>query len=72
MSTKIITRKTVKVSDFITIPRVEYEALLGLKEVKEFNPTPAQKRALVRARKNFSQGKYVTLEQLKYELANRS
>ncbi|MDP3947395.1 MAG: hypothetical protein Q8Q41_01735 [bacterium] len=43
--------------DLIVIPRREYEALIELKKFKEFTPTVAQKKALVRAEKNFRSGK---------------
>lgn len=43
--------------------------LMNDKEVKsEFNPTPAQKRALVKARKNRGKGQVLTLNELKTSL----
>ncbi len=41
-----------------------------IKLIREFQPTVAEKRALVRARKNFAAGKCVTLAKLKRELAS--
>lgn len=37
--------------------------------IREFQPTAAEKKALARARKNLADGKYVTLAELKRELA---
>lgn len=50
--------------DVVVIPRKEYEALLGLKKVKEFKPTPAQKRALARAENNLQRGSTLSYHEL--------
>ena len=50
------------------IPMKEYEALLGLKKIREFVPTSAQRNALIRARKNRRDGKYLTLDELRRKL----
>ena len=57
MNTLTIPRKLAQKDDLVIIPRKEYEALLNLKQVKEFVPTSVQKRALVRAEKNFNRKK---------------
>lgn len=53
----IIPKKIASQDDLIIIPRKEYEALLKLKKFKEFTPTVAQKKALVRAEYNSQKGK---------------
>ena len=57
MKTITIPKKLANRDDLVVIPRKEYEALLELKKIKEFTPTPAQKRALARVESNFRKGK---------------
>ena len=64
MNTLTIPKRLVQKGDLVVIPRKEYEALLELKRVKEFTPTPAQKRALVLAEKNFSRRKTLSYNEL--------
>ena len=52
----------------VIIPKEEYEALVELKKIYEFQPTSAQKRALLKARNNRKTGKVLTLGQLKRSL----
>ena len=56
-------------SDTVTIPRFEYEALLKRAAIREEPITPAIKRALVRARKDFKLGKYFTYDEFAKEMA---
>ena len=39
---------------------------------KVVEPTAAEKRAIIRGRKEFAEGKFVTWDQLKHDLASRS
>lgn len=64
MNTTTIPKKMAKKDDLVVIPRKEYEALLRLKNVREFSPTSAQKKALVRAEKNFRKGKTLSYNEL--------
>ena len=68
MHTFTIPRKLAEKDDLIVIPRKEYEALLGLKKIREFIPTAAQKKALIRARKNRKIGKYLTVDEIRRNL----
>lgn len=69
MTTITIPKKAVKERDLVAIPRKEYEMLLNVsKNVKIFKPTQVQKKALQEARREFSQGQYFTIQQLKNEL----
>ncbi|MDP3729582.1 MAG: hypothetical protein Q8R26_02430 [bacterium] len=68
MSTITIPKKLAAKDDLVVIPRKEYMALLGLKKIREFVPTAAQKKSLIRARKNRKEGKYFTLHELRKEL----
>lgn len=52
----------------VVIPLEEYEALVTLKKVYEFQPTSAQKKALEKARKNRKKGEMFTLGELKQKL----
>ena len=64
MNTIVIPQKLSKKDDLIVVPRKEYEDLLELKKIKEFIPTPAQKRALLRAENNLKQGKTLSYNEL--------
>ena len=69
MTTVTIPKELAKKGDLILIPRKDYEALLhSKKRIKTFEPTAIQKRALREARKQLSQGKYLTLKELRHEL----
>lgn len=64
MNTITIPKKLVEKDDFVIIPRREYEALLEFRKIREFTPTPAQKRALRRAESNFRRGKTLSYHEL--------
>ena len=68
MSIVIIPRKLAPKDDLIVIPREEYEGLLKLGAIKEFNPTLAQKRALAKAEANLKHGKTLTYNELSRKL----
>lgn len=63
-----IPKTLIKEGDLIIIPRKEYESLLELKKIKEFMPTPAQKRALARAEKNLKRGKTLSYNEFTKKL----
>ena len=56
----------------VAIPRSTYAEFLDwqkkIKSVKTFKPTVAEKRAVQKARKNLAEGKYLTIDELRYEL----
>ncbi len=65
MNTAItIPKKLAAYDDLVIIPRKEYKTLLVLKKLKEFNPTPAQKKALLRAENKFRKGKTLSYHEL--------
>ena len=64
MNTLTMPKKLAQKDDLIVIPRKEYEALLGFKKIREFTPTAAQKRALVRAENNLRKGKSLSYNEL--------
>ncbi len=51
-----IPKQLVK-DDLVVLPRKVYEALLGLKKAKEFTPSAAHKKALVKAENNLKRGR---------------
>ena len=61
--------------DLIAVPRRIYEEFSNwqkkAKSVKTFKPSKSEKAAILRGRRNFANGKYVTLEKLQHELASR-
>lgn len=72
MTTITIPDNLTKNKDFVVIPRKEYEEFYQWKEVaklfKTFAPTAAQKRDLKRAREEYKQKKYLTLNEFKNKL----
>lgn len=66
-----IPKKLAQKDDLVIIPRQEYEALLALKKVREFTPTPAHKCALARAERNFRNGKTLSYNEFKRKLDSR-
>ena len=57
-----IPRTLSRQGDLVVIPRSEYEQLLRLKKIREFQPTARQKAALKRAEKNLKAGKTLSLD----------
>lgn len=72
MTTLTILKDLIKEKKLLVVPRDEYEEFLHfrLKNVKEVKMTPLQKRALERARKNFADGKFLTIYELTRKLRN--
>ena len=72
MTTIIIPRELTNDRSLIAVPRGTYEEFLAwqknAKSMKTFKPTSSEKRAMTRGRKNFSQGKWIGLKELKHEL----
>ena len=64
MQVVIIPKKLAREDDLIIIPRKEYDFLIRLRKVKEFIPTLAQKKALIRAERNLSKGKTLSYNEL--------
>lgn len=68
MNTVTIPKRLAQIDDLVVLPRKEYESLLLLRKFKEFNPTAAQKKALLKAENNLSQGKTLTYNELRKKL----
>ena len=51
-----------KEGDLVVIPRKEYESLLQLKKIREFQPTAKHKEALRRAERNLKKGKTLSYD----------
>ncbi|OIP74736.1 MAG: hypothetical protein AUK06_03060 [Parcubacteria group bacterium CG2_30_36_18] len=64
MNTITIPKKLAGKDDLVVIPRKEYEALLVFKKFKEFTPTLAQKKALLKAESNFRKGRTLSYYEL--------
>lgn len=73
MPTITIPKELAHAGDLVLIPRKEYDALVHFRisNVREVAMTPVQKRALIRARKNFAAGKFFTPHELRQKLARR-
>lgn len=59
-----ISRNITKGEELVVIPRREYNELREFKQIREFTPTTAQKRALERGRKNRAGGNFLTIDEL--------
>ena len=68
MNTIVISKQLTKGEELIVVPRKEYEGLLELRKIYEFQPSASQKRALIQARKNRKKGNFLTLNELKTKL----
>lgn len=68
MNTITIPKKLARNDDLIVVPRKEYEALVELRAIKEFVPTKAQKRALIRAEANLRNRKTLSYNELAQKL----
>ncbi len=64
MNTVATLKKLAEKEDYMIIPRKEYETLVKFKKIKEFNPTPTQKKALLKAEQNFKKGKTLSYNEL--------
>ena len=71
MKAVTISQKLADKDDLVVIPRKEYESLLELGKVKEFTPTPTQKRALARAENSLRKGKTLSYRELDKKLGFR-
>ena len=71
MPTLTIPRELARIGELVLIPRKEYDELLHFRmnNVREADMTPAQKRALIRARKNLAAGEFLTPHELRQKLA---
>lgn len=74
MATVTISKKITKGEELVIIPRKEYERLIASisSVVPIYTPTHAEKKALVRARKNRARGNFLTLNELKQKLGFRN
>ena len=68
MLTITIPRPLAQKGDLVVIPRREYHMLLERKNMKQFAPSAAQKKALVRAEKNLAQNKTLSYHELASQL----
>ena len=57
-----IPRALSKGGDLVVIPRKEYEQLLQLKKIREFQPTAKHKNALKQAERNLKKGKTLSYD----------
>ena len=68
----IIPKELAKEKNLVAVPRRNYEEFLTwqkrIKSARTFKPTAAEKKTLLRSRKNVAKGNYLTLEELKNAL----
>ena len=67
-ATITIPKQLTQKGELVIVPRKEYEELLVFRQMKEFISTPAQKRALVSAERNFLAGKTLSYHELTKKL----
>lgn len=63
---------TLEGKDMIILTRHEYEAFLGLKRVRTFVPTAAEKSALKTARADYGRKNYLSLNEFKRAVAGKN
>ena len=63
-----IPQRLTQGKELVIVPLEEYEALMQLKKIYEFQPTASQKKALANARKNRKRGETLSLSELKRRL----
>ena len=72
MTTITIPKELTEDKNLVAVPKVDYEEFLAwqrrVKSVWTFKPTPSEKKALARARRNLAKGEYLTLSDLKHAL----
>ncbi|HEY4715434.1 MAG TPA: hypothetical protein VIH31_02930 [Candidatus Paceibacterota bacterium] len=68
MNTITIPKHLINAGDLMVLPRKEYEALLGMKKIKEFKPTSSQKKALMKAEINLKKNKTISYNELASKL----
>ncbi len=66
--TLTIPSKLTNGKELVIIPKEEYDNLLGLKELYEFQPTTKHIKILLKARRNKKNGKVLTIGELKQKL----
>ncbi|OHB18208.1 MAG: hypothetical protein A2749_00340 [Parcubacteria group bacterium RIFCSPHIGHO2_01_FULL_45_26] len=63
-------------NNLIAVPQRAYAEFLAwqkkIKSIQTFKPTAKEIRELGKARKDFANGKFITLDNLKHELASNS
>ncbi|MDP1706525.1 MAG: hypothetical protein Q8L36_01770 [bacterium] len=64
--------KNIAKEDLVIISRREYEALLSLKKIKEFEPTAIEIKNLRQAEKNFISGKTLSFDEFSKKLGFRN
>ena len=68
MSVLTIPKTLSRKGDLVIISRKEYEMLLEMKKIIEFQPTAAHKKALSKAELNFKKGKTLSYDAFVREL----
>ena len=57
-----------RMGDLVLVPRKEYESFLEFKKIREYTPTLAQKKALIKAELNFRKGKSLSYDEFAAKL----
>ena len=68
MVTLIISKKLTEGTDLVIISKRDYEKLLAVRVIPEYQPTAREKKALTQARKNRRAGRFLTINELKQKL----
>ena len=68
MTTLTISKELTEGTDLVVISKRDYEKLLSVRAIPEYQPTAREKRALVQARKNRRAGRFLTINELKQKL----
>lgn len=63
-----IPKSLAQMGDLMLVSKKEYESFLDFKRIKEFTPTPEERKALRKSRLNRKNGNYLTLNEFKNKL----
>lgn len=74
MTTVTIPMGLAEIGNLVAVPRASYEEFLAwqrkIKSLNTFKPTAKDLRELAKAENDYAAGKFVTLDQLRNELAS--
>ena len=68
MTTLTISKELTEGTDLVVISKRDYEKLLSVRVIPEYQPTAREKKALAQARKNRRAGRFLTINELKQKL----
>ena len=72
MSTLTIPKKFTKGEELVILPREDYEKLLSQQIIQEYEPTIREKKEFQKAREDYKNKEFMTIDELKRKLGFKS